>query len=84
MLSLALLSIATPSLAAPPWINHQGYLTDEFGDAIDGTVDIEFTLYDAELEGNNLWTESHLGLAVSARGIQRSARDEHSAALQRL
>ena len=49
----------TMSLAAvPEMINYQGVLTDDTGTPIDITVSMTFTIYDAETDGNDLWTET--------------------------
>ncbi len=42
--------------AVPQTINYQGYLTDADG-AMDGPIDIIFSIYDVEADGTALWTE---------------------------
>ncbi len=44
--------------AAPEFLPIQGYLTDKGGDAIDGEVDLRFTLYTAVQGGTQLWQET--------------------------
>jgi hypothetical protein len=44
--------------AAPPFLPVQGFLQDSAGNAISGDVSIAFTLYDAEVGGNAVWTET--------------------------
>jgi hypothetical protein len=47
------------ALAAPTAVTHQGRLFASDGTAIDATLDVTFTLYDAPQDGNPVWTETH-------------------------
>jgi len=42
----------------PQKINYQGYLTDSGGNPINGTVSMEFRIYDAPTGGTALWSET--------------------------
>ncbi len=58
---LWLLLIVMPlaaSSAVPQTINYQGYLTDPSGNAVSGSGDITFAIYDVETNGIVLWTET--------------------------
>ena len=44
--------------AVPAVVTHQGRLFDTQGDPVVGPMDIKFTIYDAELAGTELWTET--------------------------
>ena len=44
--------------AAPSFIPIQGILEDAEGTPIDGSVNIHFAIYDAEIEGERLWYET--------------------------
>lgn len=61
------LFIMIPSVLAvsPNTINYQGYLTNSTGDALDGTYNLTFTIFDAATGGNSKWTESHNGVVVN-------------------
>ncbi len=50
---------------APPYLPLQGVLEDSEGTPIDDEVRIIFTIYDAESEGNALWTETRTILVES-------------------
>ncbi|CAN2047817.1 putative Secreted protein containing LamG-like jellyroll fold domain protein [Candidatus Magnetomoraceae bacterium gMMP-1] len=51
--------------AVPNTVNYQGYLTDSGGSPVNGTVDLTFTIYNAEEGGNVLWTKEYIGVEVS-------------------
>jgi hypothetical protein len=56
-----LLGLAISSLAlgqVPQLINYQGVLTDGYGNPVDGTRSIQFTIYNTPTEGTPLWSES--------------------------
>jgi hypothetical protein len=50
---------------APALISYQGYLTDDVGQPISGTVDLKFELYAASSGGSALWSETQTGVTVS-------------------
>lgn len=52
--------------SAPALISYQGYLTDDAGDAYSGTASLQFTIYDADTGGTNLWSETHSGVTVDS------------------
>jgi hypothetical protein len=52
----------------PASMSYQGYVTDNTGVPLDGTLSFTFTLYNAEFTGSALWSETHTGVAV-ARGL---------------
>ncbi|MGH8016247.1 MAG: hypothetical protein ACREBV_08665, partial [Candidatus Zixiibacteriota bacterium] len=56
LLLISLSSLA--SAAIPQFIKYQGLLTDSSGVAIEGLQNMTFKLYDAAVNGNQLWTES--------------------------
>ncbi len=64
VLSLLLLTIATPSLAVPLEINHQGRLHDALGVPLDGSHDLTVRIYDTATGGSAAWTEQHTGVAL--------------------
>ena len=47
------------SAAVPEIINYQGVLTDDTGAPLSTTVSMTFTIYNAETDGDVLWTEIH-------------------------
>ncbi len=58
---LAVLLLLLPSITSADvtqTINYQGYITDTDGNALSGTGDITFSLYDVETEGTALWSET--------------------------
>jgi hypothetical protein len=59
VLAAVLVLFAPAALCAPPQtLHHQGYLTTSAGAPVDGTVTVDFSLYDAPSGGNLLWTET--------------------------
>lgn len=52
----------------PSTINFQGVLTDATDTPIDGTFDMTFRIYDADVDGNMMWEESQLAVTV-AKGL---------------
>ncbi|RMG62207.1 MAG: hypothetical protein D6715_12485, partial [Calditrichaeota bacterium] len=44
---------------APRQLSYQGMLTDAEGNPVDGTRNMTFRIYDADVGGNELWEESH-------------------------
>ncbi|TNE85170.1 MAG: hypothetical protein EP330_27620 [Deltaproteobacteria bacterium] len=60
MRSVLCLLATLPSLAfaAPGYVPVQGVLTDSNGAAVDGSVDVTFTLYDDSSGSTSLWTDT--------------------------
>jgi hypothetical protein len=61
LLFLALLWIPGTSLSLaeiPRMINYQGMLTDDLGDPITDTLDLEFRIYNSETYGDLKWSET--------------------------
>jgi hypothetical protein len=54
--------------AVPQAINYQAVLLDSDGDPITTPVDIVFTIYDAESDGNILWQETKYNVTPDANG----------------
>jgi len=50
---------------APSIMSYQGYLADDTGTPINGTVDLQFGLYDGEFSSTLIWTETHTSVPVS-------------------
>ncbi len=68
-LCIILLLGITPALAAiPATISYQGFLTDNSGVAINSTVSMTLSLYDAASGGNQLWSETQPTVVVT-KGI---------------
>jgi len=67
ILTVTLLSLLPPQAAAdvPDVIKYQGYLQDDTGSAIDGTVSLSFAIYATPTGGPALWGETHASVAVS-------------------
>ena len=53
-----LLSFDARALAVPAVMTHQGRLFDMVGAPVTGTQDIKFTIYDAEVGGVEIWSET--------------------------
>ena len=53
---------------SPKMLNYQGYLTDDQGNPINGSVDMTFKIYDDSTGGNELWNETLNGVQV-VKGI---------------
>lgn len=49
----------TGALAAPPFIHYQGLALNTSGAPISTAVDVTFSLFDLETDGNLVWTETH-------------------------
>ena len=69
LLALFILMIVVPSAFAqgvPTSITYQGRLTDSQNHPVpDGSREMEFTLFDAESEGNQLWDSGTMTVATS-------------------
>jgi hypothetical protein len=62
---IALFCAASLSYAdVPHMINYQGYLTDNTGAPVTGTVGLTFRIYDDPAAGNLLWDEYHASVSV--------------------
>ena len=48
----------------PYLVNYQGMLTDDVGNPVTGTVDLNVSFYDAETGGWQMYAEDHLGVSV--------------------
>ncbi|HUF10848.1 MAG TPA: hypothetical protein VMO47_16130 [Rhodothermales bacterium] len=61
-------TITAPTAAAqfPEIIAYQGYLSDAEGTPLDGDMEFDFRLFDAETDGSMLWNEVHAGVPVEA------------------
>ena len=60
-----MIALTGPALAEPPTqIPFQGLLLDSSGEKINGSVDLDFELFDALVSGTSLWSETHLGVIV--------------------
>jgi hypothetical protein len=51
-------------VSVPHLINYQGYLTDNAGNPIDGTLQMTFSIWDAASGGTQLWSETQASVAV--------------------
>lgn len=58
LIILSLCAAGGATAAIPPLINYQAYLTDDGGTPLDGTVDLEFAIYDSSAAGVVLWSEA--------------------------
>ena len=50
--------------SVPHQINYQAYLTDAGGDPITGTLEMTFSIWDAETGGTQLWSETQASVSV--------------------
>jgi len=57
-LALILATLPTAALAVPMEMSQQGRLLDSTGAALDGTISVEFSVWDAAATGAQLWTET--------------------------
>jgi hypothetical protein len=65
---LVLAGLQPTQAAVPGLVSFQGHLTDDDGLPLNGDYDMTFFLYNADLGGSQLWTETQLNVAV-ANGI---------------
>ncbi|MCB0046861.1 MAG: hypothetical protein KDD92_15660 [Caldilineaceae bacterium] len=49
----------------PELMSYQGYATDAGGNALDGSYDMTFKIYDSSSGGTKYWEESHSGVSVN-------------------
>lgn len=61
---LVALCVAALATAAPPVVNHQGFLTDASGQPLNGTAALAFGVFAVASGGSALWTESHPSVPV--------------------
>lgn len=50
---------------APETIHYQGRFTDPGGVPLDGPVNLTFRLFNADIDGANLWTETHTSVTLN-------------------
>ncbi len=63
---ISLLAISTGLFGATPFLlNYHGRLSDNAGVPLDGVYQISFTIYDIEMGGTALWTETHAAVNVN-------------------
>jgi hypothetical protein len=55
---ICILALSFTAGATPSFIHYQGYLTDkDTNDPVHGLINMTFTIYDAETNGNDIWSE---------------------------
>ena len=69
---LFLCVVARIDAAVPPMLSIQGKLTDPQGAHRDGTFKFVFTIYDASIDGTNLWKKTYSDVAVKNGNFQVS------------
>lgn len=52
------------AVTLPGTVNYQGFLTDDQGDPVDGTVKLQFDLFKDPAGGISLWSETHNSIPV--------------------
>jgi hypothetical protein len=62
---LLLAGLPSAQAAVPGQVSFQGHLTDDAGMPLTGDYDMTFFLYDANLGGTQLWTETQLDVTVT-------------------
>ena len=60
-----LLANALASDVIPELMSYQGYASDSEGNALDGTYEMVFKLYDSSTDGTKYWEETHNGVSVN-------------------
>jgi len=65
VLTVTLIPIAAGA-QAPGLINYQGTLTDQYGAALDTTLEMTFSIYDDSTDGILLWTETQSAVEVNS------------------
>lgn len=58
LVALAGLVLTTSALAVPTEVSHQGTLVDSTGQALTGSHDVTFVIYDGPSGGTELWSET--------------------------
>ena len=51
--------------AVPSTMNYQAYLTDDMGVPVDGAADVVISIYNIDVGGTALWSETRLGTTVN-------------------
>ncbi len=69
LFALAVFFSSIAIAAIPDTINVQGKLTDASGNALQGTYNFTFKIYDAATSGNVLWNISNRTIATDSNGI---------------
>lgn len=70
-LTIAVLALAPIAIAdVPQMINYQGRLTDSLGNAVTGTFNVLFAIYDQAADGSVLWQEQHSDLNGNPVDVQ--------------
>ena len=65
VVSFVLLFCGAPvQCAIPHMINYQGMLTDDLGDPVTDTLDLEFKIYNAESNGTLKWSETQTDVPI--------------------
>jgi len=65
LVPVLLLPVVASAQEIPETLAYQGYLIDAEGNPVDGTVNLNFRLYDAATGGTALWAENQLGVPVT-------------------
>lgn len=65
LVAMATLATASRTMAAPTSVHHQGRLLDSDGQPISGTAAMTFSVYDSELGGSPIWTETYGSVTVT-------------------
>lgn len=61
----ALLALAGPASAVPPFLSEQGRLFSDTGTPIDVATDIRFAIYNTKTGGTALWSETQTSVPIS-------------------
>jgi len=61
---VALFTMASMTLAVPSFVNFQGRVLDGEDNPLAGPVDIEIAVFDAAIDGTELYREAHLGTSL--------------------
>ena len=64
VLALLLLSAMQARGAVPEMVNYQGFLRNDDGTPVDGTVDMRFSVFTQQTGGSLIWTEVHQNVSV--------------------
>ena len=58
-------AVGEPDVSIPHVISYQGYLTDNIGNPVNGTISITFSIYDIPSGGTPTWTETQPSIVVN-------------------